>query len=86
MFLTLAFASTCNRIILNVTREGNRLKVIEIISGEAGSSIAQRQNVFKGILWRVGQGIGTAKSDGEALSYNIRTSLSGGVFARMAPN
>jgi hypothetical protein len=56
----------CNRIILNVTREGNRLKVIKIISGEAGSSIAERQYVFKGILGSVGQGIGTARTDGRS--------------------
>ncbi|HEV3196267.1 MAG TPA: hypothetical protein VGZ73_00125, partial [Bryobacteraceae bacterium] len=55
---------SCNRVILNVTKEGNRLKVIEVTSDEAGTSVAERQYVFKGQLRRVGQGAGSAKAAG----------------------
>jgi len=53
----------CNRVILNVSRNGNSLKVIEITSVEAGKSITEHQYVFKGALR---QGIGTAKTEGRS--------------------
>jgi hypothetical protein len=53
----------CNRVILNMTSDGNRLRVIAVMSGEGGNSIAGRRYVFRGALRRADQGIGTAKSD-----------------------
>jgi hypothetical protein len=66
---------SCNRVILNVTREGNRLKVIEIISGEAGNSIAERQYVFKGALRGVGREVGTAKAAGRITVLRCRDQI-----------
>jgi hypothetical protein len=60
-------STSCNRVILNVTRDGNRLKVIEVASGEVGTSVAERQYVFKRPLRHVGQGVGTAKAAGRRI-------------------
>jgi hypothetical protein len=47
------------RLILNVTRDGNRLKVIEVTSDEVGSSVAERLYIFEGALRRGEKGVGT---------------------------
>jgi hypothetical protein len=54
----------CNRVILNVTRDGNRLRVIEVARGKVGSSIAERDYFFKGAVRPSGAEMGTATTDG----------------------
>lgn len=52
------------QLILNVTREGNRLKVIEVASDEVGAFVAERRYVFKGATPRVEKDVGTAETTG----------------------
>ena len=44
-----------NRVILNVTRDGTRLNVIEVASGEVGAYVAERQYFFRKTLQPVGK-------------------------------
>ena len=53
-----------NRVILSVIRDEDRLKVVEVASGEIGAYIAERQYFFKGSPKGVGRDAGKAKTDG----------------------
>ena len=50
------------RLILNVTRDGNRLKVIEVTRDEVGSYVAERLYKLEGALRRGEKDIGTAET------------------------
>src|SRR5579863_4579088 len=57
-------SASCNRVILDVTTDGDRLKVIEVTSDGVGESVAQRQYLFKGRFQHVDRGVGIAKVAG----------------------
>lgn len=53
-----------NRLLLNVTRDKNRLKVIEVFNGDDGSGLAERQYVLRRGLLPIRSAVGRAKIAG----------------------
>lgn len=52
------------RLVMNVTRDENRLKVIEVFNGEDGAGLAERQYVLRRGLPPIRSAVGRAKITG----------------------
>ena len=61
---TLGAGPPPTRLILNVTRDGSRLTVIEVSTNEVGAYVAERQYVFKGAVRHIERDVGTAETAG----------------------
>jgi hypothetical protein len=74
------------RLILNVTRDGNRLKVIEVTSDEVGSSVAERLYIFEGALRRGEKGMGTVETAHRVIVLRWSGRLERGTFLKAVTN
>src|SRR5450755_2224693 len=64
-----------NRLILDVARDRNGVKVIEVVSSEVGAYVAERQYVFKGRMRSAEGKTGTARTEGRKTVLHGQTQV-----------